>query len=73
MPMFNLIIGTGEPPEGYELWGRCINANQFAGLKGKVNIHLHGEWWKVISAEEFHESLINLYSNLEPPTVTMSY
>lgn len=72
MPMFSIIIGTGETPKGYELYGRCTNAMEFVGLKGKVNIHLHGEWWKIIPVEVFHLYLINLYANEEPPTVTMS-
>lgn len=72
MNMMNLIIGTGKAPDGFELYERCTDMTKYVGFKGKANIHLHGEWWKVIPVEKFHEGLINLYANPEPPTVTMS-
>lgn len=72
MREFFFRVGTGEPPKGYKHFHEVPSTDYFIGVKGHANIHLYGEWEKLVTPEQLRHALLNLSSNEQPPTVTVS-
>ncbi len=68
----SLRIGTGNAPKGFEHFLNVQSVDKFIGIKGRVHIHLHGEWETLVTPGKLRMVLSNLSHNRQLPTVTLS-
>ena len=68
MRTFQVRIGTGKPSDEFKGFDKCSGPESniienLRGLLGNVELHLHGEWWTLISPEKLRKILVNLECN----------